>query len=208
MNHAHLSANRSRLHRCNRVKFNPGKYRGTNWHSNLFYVTLTTQSWANKYSLLFHLIYIQVPLTVCWQLKIGHPGLSTPSGIQSLGCNKNQMNKRQTFAVSADCPSQGLVPCPPEVIMQTLSPLPFFQIPSNTWMEGALHICIYWLTWGREVIYFGKWIWYLSSSSLFQNLFPGVGKLFAITCSLSVVLKPKLFYHVRSASKKWLMHII
>lgn len=106
---------------------------------------------------------------------------------------KSNRNKRQIFQVNADCPAMGWfcalqedTHCLPVISFNAcfFSNYPVVSSPSNTWMKRVLHIYIYWVTWGMELIYFGKWIWYLSSSSLFQIPFPGTGKLFA---------KPALF---------------
>ena len=129
---------------------------------------------------------------------------------------KTNRSKGQIFVVSTVLPSGGSVPSRGHYVrfLPVISFTAFFFKLSYGFQpkyfngRRVLHICIYWLTWGSEVIYFGMWILYLSSSSLFQSPFPGTGKLFSITCSFFVVLKPKLFHSVRWASRKWLVHII
>lgn len=147
---------------------------------------LATWSWPGKF---LNLIYTLIPLTVYFQLRMDHPELSISSEIQSLGGNKNQTGMRQIFQVNADCPAQGWL-CVLQRTWHTLSSVisinacfffnyPVISSPTNTRMERVPHIYTNWLTWGRELIYFGKWIWYLSSSSVFQIPFPSTAKLFA-----------------------------
>lgn len=146
---------------------------------------------VGQVNFLFKLIYTLIPLTVCFDLRMDHPESSSSSEIHPVfGLQqKSNRNKRQIFQVNADCPAQGQF-CALQRTQHRLSSCNLFQClfssnyplvssPSNTWMERVLHRYIYWLTWGMELIYFGKWIWCLSSSSLFQIPFPGTGKLFA-----------------------------